>query len=421
MKNYDELIEKYKNSELEPAERKELEEDLQKASALFDYLMDKEDADLPELGNLSEKNQETRQIKKKISRRMLKLTLGIIAVVVVIVCGGMYLVPKAIDAHYYNPMENQVRTETGSEFSDFQLYQMVRGQVDLSRETVVSATVNRTGPGKYEIYQNVFDDFRGQMSSKKLVIDKGNLVSADSVNEDQSLVFGRYFSAQFQGSANISREETPVFAYLTDEISQLPDSSWIDVKLTLSNPSALKEIKALMDSEPDCHILGASLYTQPAGEDKSLQGDWGLRFSSSSGPFVMFLPEDYRQKLEKKYPSMLKGVTGLQGEPISVNSSDEGLIEYLTSSFQYLIDNSEDDEENFASVEVNSKKHNLIVLDQDFLKSVIKQLKGGDLRFGGIDVAVPKEKFQEFVGKEAFSEMEIKDVSLLSMNWTESK
>ena len=123
--NYSELIEKYKNGELDEVKALEVSNDIDRHEAISEYLAERED--IPELSELlNEEKQEgkdpaddskafAKKVKKQIRLAFLKAGLITAALVLGIVFFCMYALPKIIENSYYDPTEKAgyIKDENG--------------------------------------------------------------------------------------------------------------------------------------------------------------------------------------------------------------------------------------------------------------------------------------------------------------------
>lgn len=186
--NYNDLIEKYRNGELDEAQTKEVSRDIEKHEAISDYLAERDD--IPELSELGAEavpdeeaqKAESKAFTKKVRRqiRLAFLKAGIItgAVVLAAVLFCLYALPKIIDKAYYDPNEVAGRSEyieTNRMSIDTSVYTELFLPTGLRQD--VSATP--LGSGKYSVYIQQNFSFSGVTKDTAGILDKGKLTLYD--------------------------------------------------------------------------------------------------------------------------------------------------------------------------------------------------------------------------------------------------
>lgn len=197
--NYNDLIEKYRNGELDEAQAKEVSRDIEKHEAISDYLAERDD--IPELSELGAEavpdeeaqKAESRAFTKKVRRqiRLAFLKAGIItgAAVLAAVLFCLYALPRIIDKAYYDPTETVGVSEHGMETNRMSMDLSVYTELFQPEEFRQIVSANRLGSGKYTIFipQNfsVSGDFRdtaGMLDKGKLTLYDPNLLKNPVVN-----------------------------------------------------------------------------------------------------------------------------------------------------------------------------------------------------------------------------------------------
>lgn len=136
---YHELLERFKNDQLDKEQKKQVEADIEKHEAISDYLL--EAADIPELEELSltepaddatlpkeaeQSEQFAKEIKAYITRAFAKAGIIVGACVLAIVLFVILALPKVMDWFYYNPAKvvdiDEYGIETNQISQDISIY-----------------------------------------------------------------------------------------------------------------------------------------------------------------------------------------------------------------------------------------------------------------------------------------------------------
>ena len=215
--NYSELIEKYKNGELDEALTSEVSNDIDRHEAISEYLAERED--IPELGELFDEEKSegpdpaeeskafTKKVKKQIRRAFLKAGLITAALVLGIVFFCMYALPKIIENSYYDPTE-RVGGSVKDDNGDIYEVPSNRLSIDISVYSELflpgnfrqRAEASSLGYGNYSvnIHQNfsrtgVFRDTAGVIQKGKLTLYDPNLLKLPVANIFESKLIGVAF------------------------------------------------------------------------------------------------------------------------------------------------------------------------------------------------------------------------------------
>ncbi len=409
MKNYRERLEKYQNNEMTDAEATIFEKELQDATALFDYLMEHEELeDFPPSSPPAPTFAEDKQVKQKIRQRLYQIAAIITIVVLLIIGGSSYVIPKLLDAYYYNPLENQKIEENNysSELqpSNFELYQRVYHQVALDKDRFVENSITKIGPAKYQIHQINFNDFRGIPSVYTYTMNKGEVdTTAVTTNNDTSLI---YNSSGYRNEYSIYEDEKSDTdtSNLKSKIDKLPESSWLKLRLSFQKSLTWQELQQFISEHPEVIFYTAKLKNS---HDLGVRLDYEDNYQDSLGGFVtQRYTSKFVEKLEKKYPRLIS-LTG----SLSPSTTDEAVKEFLISNFTYLLDHPEDNLEKM----MNESSPYLKEQQQNY-QHALAAIKNDELEFSHIEVAISKSVYPTFVITENFYYVTLEDLALFSMN-----
>lgn len=404
MRDYREKVKKYQNNEMSEQEAKKFEKELEDAAALFDYLVENEElSDFSEDIGSDELFKSERKVKQKVRNRIIRLIVSISIIVLLVVGGAFFLVPRIIDSVNYNPMEGQVLSSDSvqsiEEPSNFELFTRVKNQIFTEEDRLVGMSINKVGSGKYSILQEYYNDFRGLRSATKEVMDRGTIETSVSDSSNAlSLIYGN--SNALETDELVSEDSV-----LNQKIALLPDSSWVKVTLTFSEPKTWDELKNFMSLHEDVVFYSSILDSETEAVSKI-----GIRFvpeSNNNLDSVTIMPptysSDFINKIENDYPGLLQQLNNM--------STEDEVKQFLTSNIQYLLDHSEDDmERSYLSVKEDTNGN------QEDLGLFSDQIKNSGLQFSKVQVSLPKEKFSTFVTDQDFFYVTLDDLSLFSIN-----
>ena len=187
--NYSELIEKYKNGELEEAAKAELSREIEKHEAISDYLAERDDIpELTELGHediaadeagMDESKAFAKKVRKQIRRAFLKagLITGLAVLAAVLFC--LYALPKLVDKAYYDPTQAAAVSEQGVETDRMSLDISVYTELFQPEEFRQMVQATPMGYGKYSVYIQQNFSLSGTFRDTAGVLDKGKLTLYD--------------------------------------------------------------------------------------------------------------------------------------------------------------------------------------------------------------------------------------------------
>lgn len=408
----DERLEKYRKGELSAEEAAKLEAELAKFEAFYEYMQEEVKAE--ELfGDEAEPAADSGALKKTIRRRWLKMALTIGAVVLAITGLALWGVPKIIDGMYYDPTAGK----TAERPSDYELFQLVRNQVDAQNDPLTFITAEKTGTASYRITTNHYNLFSGGNYGATYSIQGDDYTAGDRWGADGSLSNNAYLTSYYINSQSDGPQ-----GKIKNKLQQLPDSSWVYLDVTLSESINLQQLKELEKKFPDSRIFSAAIENViPNGMSWDA---YALRFLPTDYTFMpMVQSEAVKSQLEEKYPRLMRR------ESVSLTSSEEELKTFLTSSLRYLKDHQKDDFDTYLarkSIEENDNPEIEYDLDEEESESealtrLLKSLKKEPLKFSSIRLAVPKKDVDALFDQLSQNSVRILDTSLMSLNLEEDR
>lgn len=196
---YKEILELYKNGQLDGAQKETVENDIDKHRALSEYLVDaeelefSEDAILPDgpvyrsgtedgdkIGaDKSERGNDefTKFIRKSIRNTFLRTGALIGAIVLAVVFFVLFALPKIVDNHYYNP--GKIIGKSSRETNRISLDMAVYSELFLPGRYRDCVEASSNGYGKYDISIFQTHSFSGDFHTIGGVINKGKIITYD--------------------------------------------------------------------------------------------------------------------------------------------------------------------------------------------------------------------------------------------------
>ena len=338
---YSEMIEKYKNAELDPEQAEKIEQDIERHEAISDYLAERED--IPELSGLMDEQEagETseadeskafaKKVRKQIRRAFLKAGLITGALILAIVFFCMYALPTIIERSYYDPTETAgyVKDDDGNILTQsptdrLSLDISVYSELFLPGKLRQSASASSMGYGNYSvcIYQNfsptgVFRDTAGMIQKGKLTLYDPNILKLPVMNCFDTV------RADLQG-IRVSFEGLD--ESVEDMTSGMQDGDKRLVYVTFDSPMSYDELVAWCSQNGVSPEWGAVC----TGDEIKTPIFYGVRLALSS----VFQGFD-----EEKYPHLSIYSLARDRKPAEDFVSEKLMREHLVSLLRYCADN----------------------------------------------------------------------------------
>lgn len=387
MKNYKEIIEKYKNNTLTPQEKKEFETEIESSTELLDFLLEKEQFDFFEDSHSLEQdtNLNEANLKKSIRKRISKLIILITVIVLTLIAISFYSIPKVIDYLFYNPLEGQVLTKTTNKIevpSDYEMREYISNQIDLDEDPLTAMMIEKTGTANYTVSKEYYNSFRGEKYLNKEVINKGSLVSSinDSMNK-YSLLYGE----NSEVGVDVSLAET---SELNEKINQLPDSSHLKVTLSFKSEQNWTNLISYLKKHPNILVYSASISNVESNQNIGIRFNPVTNLNSELTNFEF--SNDVTNRFDKKYNNLLNKPT--------LNSSEADVKKFILSNINYLNDDLSKQDKNPA-----------LTIDKKI------QLKDNDtIMFSNITVSFAKSEWNSIIKEDLFHSVILNDLSLFS-------
>lgn len=302
---YRELLNLFKNNELNESDRKALEADIEKHEAIGDYLM--EQSEMPELNALGEIDEGTaddkaddfeKQINAYIRKAFMKSGAIVGAIILALVLFVIFGLPKLVDCFYYDPSEIVGKTEY-SETNRMSMDLAVYTELFLPGNYRDNVAVDSDGYGNYNVtiyqhtsYNDIFTDVVGKLSRGDLTLYNPNVLKRPTGNAFWPHMAGVEGHFEGEGAAG-----SPKHAF--KELQRLSDSEKYIAYVTLDKVMNYDEFLAwCKKSEIDpnwCVMCVESQYGDPEYKYQELgygtgfilkSSCWQLAFDKDKYPYL---------------------------------------------------------------------------------------------------------------------------------------
>lgn len=207
---YKEIIKLYRTGHLDEEQKKQVEKDIERQSAIGEYLFDLDTEELMQVEKISEYDNEksdknnvrmadeqsfaaeqdfTKFIKKSIRNTFIKTGAVVGAIVLAIVCFIVFAIPKIADARYYNPAKVVGVSSNGDETYRMSLDMAVYSELFLPGVYRDKIIVSSNGNAKYDIcipqlfsYSDNFVDVGGVVNKGQMLLYDNNIFKLPAIN-----------------------------------------------------------------------------------------------------------------------------------------------------------------------------------------------------------------------------------------------
>ncbi|MEE1219489.1 MAG: anti sigma factor C-terminal domain-containing protein [Ruminococcus sp.] len=184
---YKELLNLYKNGELNEEQKNQVQADIERQEAISDYLFENDDipgftdtvfeAETNTDSNDFDEKHFQKMIKKSIRKAFVKLGVAVAAVVLVLMLAANTVLPYVVDSMYYNPAKIVGTSENGIESNRISLDTMVYTELFTPGYYRTQVMADREGYGKYDIqvlqsfsYNGIFKNVYGSIDKSKMTL-----------------------------------------------------------------------------------------------------------------------------------------------------------------------------------------------------------------------------------------------------------
>ena len=369
---YHELLERFKNDQLDKEQKKQVEADIEKHEAISDYLL--EAADIPELEELSlteptddatltkeaeQSEQFAKEVKAYITRAFAKAGIIVGACVLAIVLFVIFALPKVVDWFYYNPAKIVGTSSYGEETNQISLDMAVYSELFLPGHFFCKVICEPEGYGCYNIY--IPDACAGKVVRNKLTLYEPNLtkpVYPEWFYIDVSKM-KRYTESGHTDS--LTKEKTTLLSYLKD---RLDDDKIYIAYISLGSIMSYSEVNSLYD-EPGI-IPSRYILCWKNGQGKFENNfHTPIAFSDASGLFSSDLNYSTLDSItfeSEKYPCLTQ-------DSLEYNLSNSSVEQHVISMLRYV-----NDHQTFSLL--NSANNHL---PKDYYEQVAQQIENQGL------------------------------------------
>ena len=184
---YKELLNLYKNGELNEEQKNQVQADIERQEAISDYLFENDDipgftdtvfeAETNTDSNDFDEKHFQKMIKKSIRKAFVKLGVAVAAVVLVLMLAANTVLPYVVDSMYYNPAEIVGTSENGIESNRISLDTMVYTELFTPGYYRTNVIADREGYGEYDIQvlqsfssNGIFKNVYGSIDKSKMTL-----------------------------------------------------------------------------------------------------------------------------------------------------------------------------------------------------------------------------------------------------------
>lgn len=184
---YKELLNLYKNGELNEEQKNQVQADIERQEAISDYLFENDDipgftdtvfeAETNTDSNDFDEKHFQKMIKKFIRKAFVKLGVAVAAVVLVLMLAANTVLPYVVDSMYYNPAEIVGTSENGIESNRISLDTMVYTELFTPGYYRTNVIADREGYGEYDIQvlqsfssNGIFKNVYGSIDKSKMTL-----------------------------------------------------------------------------------------------------------------------------------------------------------------------------------------------------------------------------------------------------------
>lgn len=347
---YHELIALYKTGKLDDAQKRKVEEDIERQDAISEYLFDqeelsvfsdlrngtKEDALLEETDGESEKF--TKMIQSAIRKIFIKTGVIVGVVVLLIVCFIIFALPQIVDLFYYDPSEVAGTTEY-DETNRISLDLSVYSELFLPGTFRDSVEVIGNGNGKYDItvlqsssMTGVFHNVAGTINKGKMILYDADLLGRPSDNvffPAEDVVDTWYTVDGAMGAAGYKNEAF-------ERLEELNDSDYYKAYFTLDQVMGYEDfVKWVQKTEvnPDwCVLCQRNPWYDKGNDQTEYFSDKHIGFLYSSSAWSMGYDAD-------QYPLLTQySLSETSSEKDDWVISEDNMKQHMVSMLRYMAD-----------------------------------------------------------------------------------
>ncbi len=331
---YRELFELYKDGKLDKEQSEKVANDIERHEVISEYLFDSEE--IPEFENLSDsigeenslnvsgENTFVQTINKSIRRAFIKMGIAVGSVLLVIVMLVMFVLPKFVDAFYYNPT-SVVGEKDGLETNQMSLDMAVYTELFLPQHYRDTVIAEENGYGSYDIFipQNYtmngrINNVSGKIERGKLELYDANLLTRPTSNAFIPSQIGLDSWYDGVGAAGDDFRGT---------LQGLDEEEYYTAYVTLSEVKSYSEFaKWSEENEVDAEWCAICLKDE-GGYYLSQNGAIGFLYSASCSSLAYD---------EEKYPYLSQFDLSLTSDDFDKPYDESVMTEHMTSILRYM-------------------------------------------------------------------------------------
>ena len=239
--NFKDTFNKYKNNCASEEEKKYVEDELEKASLISDYLYDTSDLDssiieMPPEGE----SEELTKINRKLKKRNLRLIGTSVISVFLLILIFTFLLRPLFNSLFYNPLKNSYSSlNTDMEISVEALTRLHSPDVKFS-----GIDIEHAGIGDYSFIIHFADSLTLESKNITGTIDKGKLISSEGLFTSPAptnFLRGRYTAT------NIDEHVKDEYFKSLNYLNELPSYITAKAYVSFENDISMEELQKLYD------------------------------------------------------------------------------------------------------------------------------------------------------------------------------
>ena len=290
--NFRTLLEQYKNNTICEEKKKMVEEELDKFSAISEYLEEEFQPDLTEEMPDFADEKAMQRVRRKINWRQIQLSFCVVVCVLVVLAGTSILLDRVV---FYDPNEGPVEETYGGD-GQFYTDMMALVEATMPGYTISMAKADKEGLGRYQMTVAFSDLCKGESERQQISLVRGNVdlwALQNMWKFPMGNAFGYYYhqfvTMEADGTESYEQDESER-QYYQKGLSQLPDSTRAKLFVTFPEAISLEELAAFEQQYPDVDLL----YAAVENDDHQVVGFQ----TDTSG---MILENEY---LKEQYPAL---------------------------------------------------------------------------------------------------------------------
>jgi hypothetical protein len=326
-------LEKYKTGTATAAEKRAVEEEIEKSEAISEYLSGQIMDSIPNapIGvDLPEASKIRGQVNRKLRGAIALAALAFIA----IACAALVIVFPIVNSTFYNPLKGAKNEIGGKNWGQMSIDMSVFSELHLKGFETPFVYAESFGFGKYDLTVYQYDTFRNYAETQyRSWIVRGKL-DRSSLGDALSRGLGFYW---IYGQYTDDEQLEEIGKVSAHELSRLPESAQVKAYLFFSAPLGLEELAAFV-KESQARVLWTGI--KCSSEESFWDGKFGF---SPLGKRTPLAQSAYSQEqfpileLDESAPS--GGVDIVDYSKLSASAYEihfQSMLDYMASREEFL-------------------------------------------------------------------------------------